>query len=168
MKKAILVLIGVIIISFLITSISGKSVIFDSNEKTGKENIECINGNINPFKGFNFDSDDNWKLYIVFKGNDLDELSEGIKKANYLYTSDKEHLKNIKNRWDFKCTEGDMATVESRIVLLKNGNNVFQSGIVVNDNRSGLQSKNFGWVESNIILEDLKFFKRSYSPIIFP
>ena len=114
-----------------------------------------------------FDSDDDWKLYLVFKGKDLSLLPEGIKKANYLLTSDTEILNNMKSNWSFKCTESDMATVESRLVLLKNGDKVFHSGIIVNQNVNGLQSEDFGWVESNQIAKDLRFLNRSYSPIIF-
>lgn len=167
MKKVLFVLIGIIIVLFLFTYISGKSIVFDSSSQASNEYIKCKDGMVNPFGSFNFNSDDDWKLYVVFKGNDLSQLPEGIIKANYLFTSDIEVLNKIKSNWNFKCTESDMATVESQLVLLKNGDKVFHSGIAVNENINGLQSRDFGWIESGQITKDLKLLNRSYSPIIF-
>ncbi|CAL2087075.1 hypothetical protein [Tenacibaculum sp. 190524A02b] len=167
MRKILSIFIGVIVIIFVITYFTGYSLVFDFNTRNINNNIICSNGTVSPFKNFDFNSDDNWKMYIVLKNRDTLELPENIEKANYLSTSDIDLLNNIKNNWNFNCTDGDMATVESKVVLLKNNEIVFESGIVINNTTQGLQSKNFGWVKSNKLSEDLKKFKRSYSPIIF-
>lgn len=167
MKKVIFISIGIIVLAFLATYLTGYSLICNLNNQTNSSNIKCSNGILSPFKSFDFDSGDNWKMYIVLKNGDIKQLPEHIVKANYLSTTDSDLLNNIKNQWNFNCTDGDMATVSSKIVLLKNNEIVFESGIVINNALQGLQSQNFGWVESDILIKDLKKFKRSYSPIIF-
>ena len=65
--------------------------------------------------------------------------------------------------------QGDIATVESSIIICNNGKIVFSSGIVLDENAQGLQSRDFGWIEAsqpNMLVNQCRQFKRIYSPII--
>ncbi len=166
-KKALITFLGLIVILFGFTFITGYSLIIDLNSKANVHQIKCSNNSINPFEKFDFDSGDKWEVHLVFDLHDIKELPKDIPKVNYLMTSDISVLNSMKNNWNFKCSNGDMATVTSKILLKKNDLVVFEAGIAMNDAFQGLQSKDFGWVQSKAILYDVKKFNRTYMPIIF-
>ena len=156
LKKALIITLGLIIILFGFTSITGFSLIIDLNSKLNVDKIKCSNNSINPFEKFDFESDDKWEVHLVFDIHDIKKLPKDITKVNYLMTSDISVLKSMKNNWNFKCSNGDMATVTSKILLKKNDLVVFEAGILMNDDIQGLQSEDFGWVQSKAILYDVK------------
>ncbi len=166
LKKVLITFLGLIVILFGFTSITGYSIIIDLNSKANIHQIKCLNNSINPFEKFNFDSDDNWEVHLVFDLHDVNSLPKDLPRVNYLMTSDTSVLNSMKNNWNFKCSNGDMATVESKLLLKKNDLVVFETGIHITDTIQGLQSKDFGWIQSNAILYDAKRFNRTYMPII--
>ena len=168
-KRRFLLMFCAMFIPFIITYFTGYSFIVNSNTERNVENVECRNGNIAPFSEFDFNSNNNWEMIILFKGKDIDELPSDVKKANFMKSSNLELLNTIKNEWTFTCLSGDMATTESKVFLKKDGIIVFESGIAVNDNIQGLQSQNFGWAESKdgVLSRSISKFDRSYLPIVF-
>lgn len=166
-KKALITFLGLIVILFGFTFITGYSLIIDLNSKANVHQIKCSNNSINPFEKFNFDIDDNWEVHLVFDLHDVNSLPKGLSRVNYLMTSDTSVLNSMKNNWNFKCSNGDMATITSKLLLKKNDLVVFETGIHITDAIQGLQNKDFGWVQSKAILQDVRKFKRSYKPVIF-
>jgi len=76
---------------------------------------------VNPLGRFDFD-DGSWDVYLVIGLNDFKDLHPSIKKATCLKTDDIELLRQMKERWFFVYSGGDMATVESSIFFLKMAN----------------------------------------------
>lgn len=109
-----------------------------------------------------------WKSYIVISPDDFASLSKNIKKGRCFSTSDLALLNQMKNRWRFKYTGGDMTTVSSQIYLLHDNKIVFKCGIIIDENMEGLQSKYFGWIEAhnNEITAIIKQYQKIKSPII--
>jgi hypothetical protein len=110
-----------------------------------------------------------WEAYLVVSRIDFISLNRSVTKASVLKTSDLEVLKAIQKKWTFKYTGGDMATAESNFYLFNGKKLVFLSGIILDESNVGLQSKEYGWLESinkDLMLNNLKDFKRVYWPII--
>lgn len=168
MKQIVSFIIVMIVIAFALTYFYGFSLVIDRKEINDSYKIKCSNNKVKPFEDFDFNSGDEWKMYVVFENSSVRDLPKELKKVNYIATSDIMLLNDIQKNWDFVCNKGDMTTVESRLVLLKNNEKVFQSGIVVNERLQGLQSSNLGWIESDKIIPYLKKFERSYFPVVFP
>jgi len=169
MKKVIITVLSLVVISFLFTLLFGYSLVVNPNEKLDLAEMNCEDGEINPFDSFNF-SEGSWKMYVQINSSDINELPESIRRVNCLKTTDINVLQNIKNNWNFSCSEGaDASTVESKVYLLKDGEVVFESGIVISEAIEGLQNSSFGWIHSNeqLISKELAKFDRVYSPIVF-
>ncbi len=49
-------------------------------------------------------------------------------------------LQDLKSNFQFLMSNGDMATVESRLLVYKDGNLVLNTGFVVTDSTVGIQS----------------------------
>jgi hypothetical protein len=159
------ILLGVILHTFI-----GSPVIVDISankiETTSKMNYQK-GDTINPFKEFDF-SKDTWKVYLFIASSDLKEINGVMPKGKCFKTTDIELLKQIQREWKFIVTDGDVATVESSIVVCKNGKKVYSSGIVLGGNRQGLQNRELGWVtalSSNMMIEQCKQFERIYLPV---
>ncbi|GAB5401616.1 MAG: hypothetical protein Aureis2KO_32010 [Aureisphaera sp.] len=169
MKKILLSLIGLVVIGFAFTLLSGYSLVIGPNDSLTMEDIECVNGKINPLGSFDF-SKDSWKMYVQISSSDMNELPDNMRKVNFIKTSDLVTIKNIQEKWSFSCNEGeDISTAESKLFLFKDGDLVFESAIVISDSIEGLQSHSFGWIHSKegIISSELENFERQYFPIVF-
>ncbi len=166
-KKALFLIFGLAIILYTITYISGYSLIIDLSSRKHIHKVKCLSDSISPLKKFNFESDDSWEAHLVLDFHDVNLLPKDLPRANYLKTTDISVLKNMGNTWNFKCSHGDMATVTSKLLLTKNGTVVFETGIHITNEIQGLQSEDFGWIQSKAILQDVKKFKRSFMPVIF-
>lgn len=167
-KKVLLGFLTLIIVAFAITYLTGYSLILALNKPAEKVFIECDKGILTPFKSYDF-SEGDWEMLFVVSSSDMDELPENFKKRNCFKTNDLDLLRKIKNEWKFQCSNGkDLSTVESKLYLYKNKNLVFVSGIVLNSNREGLQSSEFGWIESSnrVLSKNLKEFQAVYFPIV--
>jgi hypothetical protein len=89
-------------------------------------------------------------------------------KGQRLKTNDIALLKQMQKEWRFIYTEGDVATVESEIILCHNGKQVFRSGIVLSKARQGLQNRQYGWLEASpngILTDQCKKFEKIYFPV---
>lgn len=159
----------IIILILILTIISCKysTVIVRSNYECNHTKYKK-GDTIQPLKNLDFDQGD-WTAYLSISRSDFQELEKNISKATCLKTRDINLLKKMQKEWIFICQETDLATVESGFYLLRNGKLVFESGIVLESNSEGLQSREFGWVnplKSKSLTSLCSKFKRVYWPIV--
>ena len=122
-----------------------------------------------PLKDFDF-SQGQWKAVLIIDPNDFNRLDKKIPKARCLMTNDVNVLKEMQQTWHFVVEGGDLATVTSSILFVRDGKLVFESGIVLEDGNEGLQSPDFGWVvptQKDALLDSCKKFKGVHSPVVF-
>ncbi len=117
-------------------------------------------------KDFDLDHGD-WAAYIVTAHDDLAELPEGVPKRHFLKLDDRAVLKEMQRDWCFEITGGDLATVESYVAILQNGELRWTSGIVVSRNHEGLQSARFGWMKPKTP-DLLSRYAKKFEPSILP
>jgi hypothetical protein len=76
---------------------------------------------------------------------DSREVPPALQRGNCYATTDTAVLNGMKREWKFTISGGDMATVESYLVIRKGDSTVFKSGIVLDGKNEGLQHEQFGW-----------------------
>lgn len=101
---------------------------------------------ISPLKSFDF-AQGEWAIYVELSRDDYSELPPGVIHARCLKTTDSKLMQHMAQTWNFTYTGGDMATVGSGIYVVKDGKLLYQSGIVISRDGSGLQSEDYGWLE---------------------
>lgn len=169
-KKYLLIIASLILVCYslsiiifgypLIINISKSKVQYYPNVKKGDI--------IKPLDKFDFNKEE-WVAYLFISKNDKNKYVNELFNSSKFKTNDIELLKQMQKRWKFIYTEGDIATVESSLIICNNGKTVFSSGIVLDENAQGLQSRDFGWIEAsvpNMLVNQCRQFKRVYSPII--
>lgn len=127
-----------------------------------------IGDSVKIFDSYDFDSD-SWCCYLLFYKDDVDKSKQSLSGKLYK-TKDTKLLKQIQKDWVFKCTGADISTVNSKILLYKNGKLVYKSSIVLEKEFEGIQTIQCGWVQSDksdLLNRHCKQFKRVYSPIVF-
>ena len=168
-KKIIITLVCIIGIFLIFSLMTGFVWVIPITKYTEKR-CEFKQGDIvNPLASLDL-SKGAWKAYLVVSRTDYYHLNSSAKNASVLKTANIEVLKAMKKKWMFKYTGGDMATAESNIYLFHDEKLVFLSGIILDEPNVGLQSKEYGWLEStnkDLMLNNLKDFKRVYWPIVF-
>jgi hypothetical protein len=120
------------------------------------------------FDTFDFDSG-NWAMYLCLSKDDKNELSPDMQFKTFSKTNNKKILQEIKKNWRFEVTESDISTVESEIILCRNQRIMFRSGIILDKDIQGLQSQQFGWIQTKnkkSLSKYCKNFQRVYSPIL--
>lgn len=118
-------------------------------------------------KDLNFE-EGNWTAYLVL-GND-DWVNSKDYDRNCYRVRDKAILNQFKNAWEMEITSGDVATVTSYIIFLKDGSPVWKAGVIINDDGlEGFQSSALGWVrpmKKGAIKDSLMLFDSVYAPIV--
>ena len=158
------------LISIVVPMVMGQPIVLDfANESINSDTQIHVKGDvIQPLKKFNF-NEGNWSAYLIIGRNDKDELPKEMPSGLRFKTEDKVLLKEIQ-QWKFIYTEGDIATVESEFILYQNGKQVFKSGIVLNKENQGFQSKQYGWLQvspNGTLTKQCKQFKKVNWPILF-
>lgn len=169
-KKYFLIIVSLMLVGYslaiimfgypLIINISKSKVQYYPNVKKGDI--------IKPLDKFDFNKGE-WVAYLFISKNDKNKYVNELFNGSKFKTNDIELLKQMQKHWKFIYTEGDIATVESSIIICNNGKTVFSSSIVLDENAQGLQSRDFGWIEAsvpNMLVDQCRQFKRVYSPII--
>jgi len=169
-KKYILIFLAVPVLSLLCYLVFCYPLVLNfSNANLTLKNERYKTGEvINPFRKFDFDSG-SWTAYIFISYDDVKEISKEMRGGRSFKTSDERLLNEMKHDLKFTFTGGDMTTVESQLILCKNGKEVFESGIVLDDVNQGIQNQQYGWLEAktkNLLLKYCKQFHKNYSPII--
>lgn len=170
LKKIAIILLFFLGLFWISSLVSGYVIIIPVSKYTEKLIEFKQSDTINPLASLDL-SKGKWKAYLVLSKDDYNDLNSSLtRRTNVLKTSNIEVLKMMQKKWLFKYTSGDMATVESNFYLFNGEKLVFVSGIILDEQKVGLQNKEFGWLEPinrDEILNDFKEFKRVYWPIIF-
>lgn len=125
-------------------------------------------GELNPLSNLDFESGE-WAAYLHIDSADFTELSGGLARFPCLVTTDISVLRKMKKGWNMVAQGGDIATVTSSILIFKDGQLEFESGIVLTDDGAGLQNQAYGWsTPENVeeFLAPLKEFKKLHRPLI--
>jgi len=166
---------GVIFIGFVLVSIAcsimGYTLVIPLSQNNLDKTAATFKAGrqLNPFAGFDFTKGD-WQAYIVISPSDLTDLHPSIPNHGCLKTSDRKVLIRMQKDWKFKANGWDMATVQSTFYLVRNHKVMFESGIVLDKQRQGLQNPQYGWMEpvpTAGIINTCKQFKTVYWPIVF-
>lgn len=108
-------------------------------------------------------------ILLVIDGEDQKELPRQMKRAKCLKLSGDKLNSFDKKIWEFNRKGGDMATVTSKLYILKNQELIFKAGLVITDSLIGLQHKDFGWLEPSYNDELMEAILNSdpiHSPVI--
>lgn len=96
----------------------------------------------NPLNEYDFEEDD-YELYYIQSSMD----KEGL--FSVLYTNDREKLNKLKRLFQCTYSGGDIATLESSLILVKGGKRVLNIAISLEDAPFGVQGERFGWLTFN-------------------
>ncbi|WP_408043734.1 hypothetical protein [Tenacibaculum litopenaei] len=147
MKKIIIIIstfLGVILgVYFLVD----RPMVLNTHIKEIVNNYDVNELVFNPIDDVSFSLGKN-KAFLFLDKNDLEKLPKGMKKAKMLECKDDKLLNELKESFNFRKTDGDMSTCESKLLIYEGGDLVFKASIVLTDNIIGFQSSLSGWVEA--------------------
>jgi len=167
-KKVAVILVSIFILFWITSLMTGYVIVIPLTKYTGKQHELKRGDTINPLAGLDLNKG-KWNAYLVISKTDYNKFHNSIKKSSILKTTDIEVLRMLQKEWIFNYTGGDMATVENSFYLFNDGKLVFSSGIILDGLKSGLQSREYGWLEpisKDLIPNSFKNFKRVYWPIV--
>lgn len=121
---------------------------------------------INPLADIEFNTGKN-SAYLIFSKQDRQELPAGMNRRKVYICKDNVDLKSLKDDFFFLQSNGDIATCESDIFILKDNKIIFHSGLVFTDSIIGLQDGSFGWIDA-INQKALKQHFLNFKPINYP
>jgi hypothetical protein len=168
MKKIIFLFILVIFVPVAIFVLMGHSVVVFRQEAPARDYEFKTGQKVNPLADFNFD-EGSWTAFVVFSNDDRPHLPASIENSTVIHCDDKVVMKELQDQLEFHYTDGDMTTVASRILIFKNDRLMFDSGLVVESDMEGFQSRDFGWIENNnpgSLAKILSKFQRVWSPLV--
>lgn len=141
MKKRNIFLVTFILAAILCCYYFGWLPIVFATENNGiPEEINLNKGaSYNPLNEFDFENG-NYELYYIQSPRDKNGF------FSVLHTDNKIKLKIIKNSFYCTYTGGDIATYESRLILVKDKRSILSMYINLNDQPFGVQDNQFGWL----------------------
>ncbi|MFD1602129.1 hypothetical protein ACFSJW_19260 [Flavobacterium artemisiae] len=101
----------------------------------------------------------NYKAYLVFNKEELDNLNTNIPKWNVLKCEDEKVITDLFNS-ELSYTGADAATIQSKIYVYSENKLIFESEISLDRNSIGLQNKEFGWVKPIADKDFINIFSR--------
>lgn len=120
---------------------------------------------IRPLERLDFDNGE-WTAFISISSTDRSRFSSALPDGRWLKSCDVDLLKQMQREWVFSYSGGDLGTVESFIIIRNEDSVVFHSGIVLEDDFQGLQSKDYGWLRSPILLRSCSRFEALCCPLV--
>jgi hypothetical protein len=150
----------------LLAMILGYPVVLNISSNVQCPTITYIKGQtINPLNIFNFSSDE-WTAYLLISNEDY-KLIKGDLIGSKLVTKDISVLNLLKKECEFTYTDGDLSTVTSSFVLYKNGEKVFETGLVIEKSMQGFQSQDYGWITAkHNLINAFNRFDKIKSPMV--
>ncbi len=110
-----------------------------------------------------------WSAYITLSYGDYQNIKSKVSR-NCLRLTNIETLNQMREEWEMVYTDGDLATVSSQIVFLKDNKIVLIQGIILPKNgQDGLQSSAYGFLEpqhDDIIWKYVNKFEPVFWPLI--
>lgn len=138
-------------------------LVSESSDDVILEEVNLNKGDIfNPFSKFSF-NDGNYQLYYIQSAED----KRGLFKV--LYTDEKETLLKIQKVFNCTYTGGDIATYQSKLILVKDSEVVLRMYVELQNQPSGLQNSEFGWItfkERKKVSEMIKEMKGYLMPFL--
>jgi hypothetical protein len=130
------------------------------------------------YDGFVLD-DGKWTAYLILSRSDLNDLASEMPNGTVFKSTDKKLLRQLVTQPKFIYTGGDLATVQSQLLIFnerevepvtgKHNVLVYSTGIVLDNSGQGLQDRWSGWVgavDQNALSKYCKEFNRIYWPIV--
>jgi hypothetical protein len=108
-----------------------------------------------------------WSAYILLDPADFREL-KGKLPRNCLKLTDRQEIKRLQRDLKARYMGADVATVTSRLIFLRDGKLVFDSGIVLDgQGLKGIQTRSWGWLsfEGAPVASD---FSNRFRPVYWP
>lgn len=146
MKKLLITLLFIGGILLLYWSIGGFPIVFNDNTQV-LPLVKLDSDIFNPLEGINLDSGEN-KVILLLSTDDIIELPSSIYKRKVLVCSDNSILNQLQNNFVFRISGGDVATVQSQIIVFKNNKIILKTNFVFNKNFIGIQNEKLGWAEA--------------------
>lgn len=168
MKKILFLLVLLIFIAGIIFGSLGYSFVICRQEAPARDYGFKTGQTVNPLKDFNF-NDGKWTAFVIFTNDDRQHLPSSINNCTVIRCEDPLILTELQDSLEFDYSGGDMTTVASRILLFKNDRLMFDSGLVVESDMEGFQSRDFGWIENKnpgALAKILSKFQRVWSPLV--
>jgi hypothetical protein len=158
MKKLIITLLLIGILLLLYFCIGGFPIIF--NDKTQILHFEKSDTKqFNPLENVDLSFGKN-KVVLLFSFDDITELPNNVCRKKVLVCSDNEILQQLKNNFTFEISGGDMATIESEIIVFKDNKLVLKTNFVLDKNLIGIQNKKTGLAKATNKEELYKLFEK--------
>lgn len=157
------------VIAFLMVYIyfTYNPVIIRKTETRSSENKNFVvkNNHIKILTNLSFDSNDKFKAVLII--NERENVSDELPFGHVFRCSEKKIIKEL-NEIDFIYTGADIATVENELIIYRNDEVIFRSGIIIDKNAEGLQNSDFGWVttKNGDLTKVLDKFDRNFAPVV--
>ena len=166
-KRIIVIVSSLCVVSYgVLVLIIGYPVVLNISPNIHHSTATCIKGqSVSPLSGFDFNSG-KWSAYLLMSNEDY-KLIKGDLIGCKLMTNDISILDRLKKECEFTYTDGDIATVTSSFILYKDGNKVFETGIVIEESMQGFQSQDYGWITAkHNLINAFNGFNKIKSPMI--
>src|SRR5687767_11916901 len=125
-------MLSIVLIGIFLSGIffwKGYPIVFRTS-KTRAAQLQYDSAVFNPFNGLPLD-DGEWTVYLLLDRNDFEKLTPELKPYKVWKTSSVSTLRQMQNAWDFKPRGSDIATVTSSLIIIHDGEIVFETGIVL-------------------------------------
>ncbi len=122
-------LIGYLIITVCVVfgvwiSIGGFPVIITRDDCLNSQNNTIDSIITNPIMEYDL-SKGNMEMVLIMSADDIDDLPMEMPKRRVLYCNDQKIMKNLQHAFSFEESGGDMATVESELLVFYNDTPAF-------------------------------------------
>lgn len=164
-------MLSIVLVGIFVSAIffwKGYPIVFRTSKTRGAQ-LHYDSAVFNPLNGLPLD-DGEWAAYLLLDKYDFEKLTPELKPYKVWKTSSVSVLKQMQNAWDFKPRGSDIATVTSSLSIIHDGEIVFETEIVLDQDLMGFQSRDFGWaepVDKEKFAATLKEFRKVRSPFVF-
>jgi len=142
-------LIGYLIITVCVVfgvwiSIGGFPVIITRDDCLNSQNNTIDSIITNPIMEYDL-SKGNMEMVLIMSADDIDDLPMEMPKRRVLYCNDQKIMKNLQHAFSFEESGGDMATVESELLVFYNDTIVYSTNIVLEEKNIAIQNESIGY-----------------------
>ena len=167
-KNLILMLFVTAAFPLIYLIIGGFPVIISNNGETVVKIKNTPDKTCNPLSAIDFSTGQN-EAFLIISWDDLCDLPNGIPQRRVLICKENSVLQKMKDNFIFKISGGDMATIESELIVVKDNTIILQTGIEICENNIGIQNEQTGWAYSTCsqnLCDIFKEFKPYRNPIL--
>lgn len=168
MKRKVIVFTLLLFIALLsIALFDGFPIVLQDHQDADQNDSSLYsldNDEYNPIRNKNIK-----EIILVFSLDDIQQLPKGVTKRRVLICDEPNLIEQFKNHFTFEITGGDMATVESQIIIRTTENDIYRTNIVIDDTNIGIQSCSVGWAKAKnakVLYDIFRQFKTYHLPIL--